>query len=124
MPHLRLEYSANVMEKETITDLFAKMHHMLSEQLPTKLLSCKSRSTEYQVFYLGDGETPSAFVHLELKASKGRSTETLNKVGEQLLAILHQHFSQTARSLQLEISLEIVELQDTYFSPWLLPSKA
>ena len=99
------------------------MHLMLPDKLPCKLISCKSRAFECKTFFLGDGKSPNAFVHLELKTVKGRTAETLNRVGEELLSMMRQHFAQTAKNLELEISLEIVELE-TYFSPWTKQSKS
>jgi 5-carboxymethyl-2-hydroxymuconate isomerase len=117
MPYVTLEYSENICEKNTIKDLFSEIHLMLVEQLPTKLLSCKSRAIEYQTYFLGDGNTPNAFVHVELRVMKGRTVETLNKVADHFMNMLRKHFTQSGQSFELEVSLEITELSDTYYSP-------
>lgn len=120
MPHVILEYSANILkqEKESIHHIFPVIHKMLTQYLPTQEGGCKSRSKQYDTFYLGDGNTNNAFVYLELKICKGRSLETQSMVGEKLLAMLQQQFANTAKALKLDITVQVTELSDVYFSPW------
>jgi 5-carboxymethyl-2-hydroxymuconate isomerase len=115
MPHLRLEHSPNLIEKDTIADLFPAIHALLTEQLPTKMRSCKSRAIECQHRHLGDGSVPGMFVHVELKLLKGRTSETLTLVGANLMDLLQQHFAKSAAASVLDISLEIIEIGDAYF---------
>lgn len=115
MPQLTLEFSSNIIEKIGIECLFASCHTLLANTLPAELASCKSRIIEATTFYIGDGNPNNAFVHMSLKVKAGRSKETLKKVGESLMEILKAHFKDSAQKLNLQITIEIMELQDTYF---------
>lgn len=115
MPHLVLEYSDNVLEKEDLTSLFAKCHVLLAKTLPTEISSCKSRAIVCNTFYLAEGHEKNAFVHVTLKIMSGRSRETLNNTGHLLLDLLKSYFSESIRKLHLQISLEIDALPEAYF---------
>ena len=115
MPHLVLEYSANISEKSNFKALFAKCHQLLVEQLPTELASCKSRAIQQSDFYLGDGNTHNAFVHLQIKVLPGRTTEKLHNIGNNILPLLKDHFAHSLQTLNLQISLEIQDLSANYF---------
>lgn len=115
MPQLRLEYSANVLEKNNMTQLFEACHKTLVEILPTDIKTCKSRAIECESFYVGDGNPKNAFVHVALKVLPGRDAEVLKKVGEVIMDILKNYFSQSLQAFNLQITLEVMELEKTYF---------
>lgn len=115
MPQLILEYSSNILEKDNLFDILKNLNCYLSEKLPTELVSCKSRSIEHRMFCVGDGNKRNAFVHINLKVMPGRNLEKLNNVGNGMMDILKQYFHQSAKQLNLQITLEIDELQTTYF---------
>ena len=116
MPHLILEHSANVLEKETFLTLFEKCHHLLAETLPTERKSCVSRAIEYDQYYVGEGRPNSAFIHVAVKVKAGRTAEVLKKTGEALLAAVKEHCLASSKQLLLKVSVEIVELGENYFS--------
>lgn len=115
MPHLTLEYSKNVCEHQKLDTLFEKCHALMVEILPTELASCKSKALEYKNYYIGDGNTKNAFVHLDLKLLTGRTEETLHALSQRLLQCLSEHFAESFKTLNLQISLEITELSKIYF---------
>ena len=115
MPQLILEYSSNIIETNNLIDLLKNINKFLSESLPTELSSCKSRAIEYAVYCIGDGSLHNAFVHVNLKVMSGRSLDKLTDVGNGTMNILKKYFHESARQLNLQITLEIDELQKTYF---------
>lgn len=114
MPHLTLELSSNIEEKN-ILSLFKYCHSILSKMLPTEIHSCKSRSIVYDTYYIGDGKPNNAFVHLTVKIMPGRSPSTLKELSESIMNLLKNHFNESLKKLNLQITLEIIELQKTYF---------
>ncbi len=115
MPQLILEHSSNIFEKDDLFDILNHLNSFLSEKLPTELASCKSRSVEYQTYCIGDGSQNNAFIHINLKVMPGRSLEKLNDVGKSMMDILKQYFCKSAKQLNLQITIEISELQKTYY---------
>jgi 5-carboxymethyl-2-hydroxymuconate isomerase len=110
MPQLRLEYSANIIEKNNMASLFQECHSILEKMLPADINACKSRAIECSNYYVGNGHPENAFVHLSLAVLPGRKTETLKNTGEMIHGILKSHFSQSFKKLNLQITLEVREL--------------
>lgn len=116
MPHLVLEYSSNLIEKKTLTVLFEKCHGLLAEKLPTERKSCVSRAVECQQYYIGEGQSDLAFIHVTLKVKAGRTFEVLKETAEALLTAIKMHCNESVNQFNLKVTVEIIELQKTYFS--------
>lgn len=115
MPQLILEYSSNITEDQNLDDLLKTINKFLSDALPTELSSCKSRAIKLNTFCIGNGNEKNAFIHINLKVLAGRTVEKLNAVGDGVMKILKEYFQQSIRQLNLQITLEIGELEKTYF---------
>lgn len=116
MPHLILEYSSNVKEKDDFHKLFSGLHQILVDIAKANLESCKSRAVEHNIFYIGDGSSNHAFVHLEIRLAEGRSFKVREEVGQKALEALERFFSQSLKNLDLQITVESTEfLRNLYF---------
>lgn len=115
MPQLILEFSSNILEKNNLTSLFQECHTLLEDILPTDINSCKSRAIEPRNYCIGNADPSNAFVRISLKILPGRSIDTLNNTGEKLMALFKNYFSLSLKQLKVQITLEIMELQKTYF---------
>ncbi len=120
MPHLKIEYSANL---DAETDIGA-----LCKSLAQTLLALKDKR-EQPIFpfngtrvlaypaphyAVADGADNRAFVYLNLRITSGRSQERLQAVGDALLEQTKAHFAQLLASRQLRITLHIDEGQPVY----------
>lgn len=115
MPQLMLEFSSNIKEKNNLQNLLRDCHSILETTLPTTLQSCKSRAVERDCYCVGDGKTENAFVHVTLKVMPGRSQEILQAVGESVINLLREYFRASLKELNLQITVEILELDRNYF---------
>lgn len=114
MPHLVLEFSDNILEKRDFSDLFQKCHVILSQTLPSDIEGCKSRAIEQKIYYIGNGSASHAFVHVSLKVMPGRSLDTLQQTGENLMKVFKNYFSESFKKFKLQLTLEITELEKIY----------
>lgn len=114
MPHLILSYSSNVIEKDDLHTLFERCHVFLADRLPTNIEGCKSRAQGFDLFRVGHGERRNAFVHVDLKIMPGRDDLVKGEVGEGVMEILLEHFVQSRKELNLQLTLDITELTN-YF---------
>jgi len=110
MPHIRLEHSANISEKDGMLPLLKKIHTVLVETLPADLATCKSRVFECPVFCVSDGAQQNAFVHLGIHILPGRTQETIEQTKVALINLLKSHFVQSSKDLHLSLSVEIALL--------------
>ncbi|CEK09510.1 5-carboxymethyl-2-hydroxymuconate Delta-isomerase [Legionella hackeliae] len=114
MPHLTLEYSSNIIEKDKLLSFFSECHAILATSLPANLASCKSRALCSDIFYIADGDSKHAFIHLDIKVMAGRSDETLQSTAHQLMELLNIYFEESMKKFQLQISIEISELGEFF----------
>ena len=114
MPHLILQQSKNVKNPESKV-FFAAAHKLLTEKLPTKLSSCKSRLLIADDFLVADGNQDLGFVHLEVAVLAGRTDELLSQVSRELHALLLEHLAADNSGLTLKISVEVRNLSQHYY---------
>lgn len=63
MPHLRLEYSANIKEKVDLKKLFSFCHDVLVNTVKADLFRCQSRAISFDDFHVGEGKATEAFIY-------------------------------------------------------------
>lgn len=116
MPHIKLEYSNNVVEQDHFEPLFNELHQILVKTCHAKLEACKSRAIRHTTFYIGDGNPKNGMVHLEISLLEGRSIEARIAAGSEILPVLERYFAKSQKELHLQITVEIKEMKmDLYF---------
>lgn len=115
MPHLTLEYTQDLEPATPFPALFHALHGVLSD-VGTPIGNCKSRAVPLAASYVGDGSTPQAFVHLELRILEGRPDEVKDEIGRRALATLCEAFPSRPGAGEIQITLELRDLRRaTYF---------
>jgi 5-carboxymethyl-2-hydroxymuconate isomerase len=78
--------------------------------------NCKSRVLKLRDYYIANGKDNQAFVHLEVKILQGRTEKWKSEIGQALLNILQENYSDIPGSPFLQISIEIVDMKrKSYF---------
>jgi 5-carboxymethyl-2-hydroxymuconate isomerase len=113
MPQIIFEVSDNVIEQDFYS-ILAEIHQVLTDTLPAKLDSCKSRVIRHKEFLIGDGSEKYAFIHLSIGVIKGRTKETLDLSANKITSILQDNFAESANKFTLKISVAISELPEVY----------
>ena len=118
MPHLTLEYTANLDEWASSSRVLLSLHRLL-DAAGIKLENCKSRWRMVEERLVGDGEWESAFVHLDIRFLEGRPPDVKQAIGEGAVELLHDHFTAAVEAnddLDLQITVEIQDIhRATYF---------
>jgi 5-carboxymethyl-2-hydroxymuconate isomerase len=107
MPHLILEYSANLAAPD-LPALFAGLHEALAT-LGIALDDCKSRAYCCDAYRVGTGAPERAFAHLTLALLDRRPLETQRMAGELALQRLQDAFAGTA--LDCDLTVEVREIR-------------
>jgi len=116
MPHLILEYTANLDHARPTRELLLSLHHMLNAVAGIRVENCKSRWRRVDNWVVGTGDGTSAFVHLDLRFLEGRSVEIQQAVGEGALEALRSHFLPGPPGVDLQVTVEVGEIRKaTYF---------
>lgn len=115
MPHIVLEYSANLKTKPT-QGLLVELHQLLPTIGPFDLQSIKSRLVEHAVFCVADGARDSAFVHLQLAILSGRDSKTKREVSQSIVKFLQAWFGNLLNEQPVSLSVEIRDLDADCYS--------
>ncbi|SDR25541.1 5-carboxymethyl-2-hydroxymuconate isomerase [Paraburkholderia fungorum] len=117
MPHLTLEYSANLADEKSIGQLCNTLAQCLAaqrdgEQRVYPLGGIRVRALRCDQYYIADGRPDAAFLHANLKIGAGRSGAVKKATGDALFALIKQHFAAEFEQHGLALSLEIGEFSE------------
>lgn len=110
MPHLRLEYTANVPQKVDFRALLAELQHTMSEVGNIPIGNFKGRAYRLDDYCMADGASGKSFVHLDVQLLEGRPVELKQKIGEALMGVLKARYA-AALAHGLELSVELRDIQ-------------
>lgn len=113
MPHLIYEYTDNLKAEGDIPGLLRKTNQVVLAQggvFPTG--GIRARAICLTDYCVADGSADDAFVHLTFKMGAGRTSEEKQKVGDELFAMLKDHFAALFARRGLALSMEIVEFSE------------
>jgi len=111
MPHLVLEYSANLPDPPDFDRVLEGLHRAITTAGPFDLANVKSRVVRRERFRVADGAPERAFVHLSVAVLAGREAETLRATGHALLAVLQEAFPRAHAGRHCDITVEIREMR-------------
>lgn len=117
MPHLTLEYSANLADAESISRLCNTLAQCLAEQRDNEQRvfppgGIRVRALRCEHYCIADGRADAAFLHANLKIAAGRSDATKKATGDALFALIKRHFANEFEQSGLALSLEINEFSE------------
>jgi 5-carboxymethyl-2-hydroxymuconate isomerase len=117
VPHLTLEYSANLAGEESIGQLCHALARGLdaqreNEQRVYPLGGIRVRALRCEQYCIADGRADAAFLHANLKIGAGRSEAAKKATGDALFALIKQHFATEFEQHGLALSLEINEFSE------------
>jgi 5-carboxymethyl-2-hydroxymuconate isomerase len=117
VPHLTLEYSANLANDESIAILCRLLAQCLDAQrengervYPTG--GIRVRALRCEQFCIADGRADAAFLHANLKIGAGRSECAKQSTGDALFDVIKQHLAEIFEKQGLALSLEINEFSE------------
>ena len=114
MPHIVIEYTANLGAQARIPELLKTVNQTMIAQdgvFPTG--GIRSRALRLDDYRMADGAADDAFVHVTLKIGSGRSEAVKKQVCDALFDALKAHFAELYEQRYLALSLEIVEFSET-----------
>lgn len=110
MPHLIIEYSANLESDIDVKDLVRVLHEgaVAIEALPTG--GIRTRAVRRDTFLVADGDSSNAFVNVILRIAKGRPLEVQKETGQRLFGVLTDYLQDVYDRRPLALSFEIQEI--------------
>ena len=109
MPHLVIEYSANVEDQIALDDLLDKLHAVALTTGVFPLGGLRVRAHRTDAYRIADKSPDNGFVHVTAMIGHGRPLDVQQRAGEQLFAVLTEHLEALYDKSPLAISLNIQE---------------
>jgi 5-carboxymethyl-2-hydroxymuconate isomerase len=113
MPHITVEYTANLRPDADIPGLLATIHSVMIAQgdvFPVGGL--RSRAIELADYRIADGAEDDAFVHVTVKIGAGRAETVRKRAFDALFEAIKAHFAELYARRYLALSMEIVEFSE------------
>lgn len=114
MPHIIIEYTANLRDEARIGVLLRRLNQTL--------IACdglfpvggiRSRAIMLEDYCIADGTHDDAFVHLSVKIGAGRAPEARRAAFDALFEAVKAHFAALYARRSLALSMECAELDES-----------
>jgi len=109
LPHLIIEYSANIEDQIGLDELLDKLHATALATGVFPLGGLRIRAHRTDRYRIADNDPQNGFVHMTALIGHGRALDVQQRAGEQLFATLTAHLDPLYRHSPLAISLNIQE---------------
>jgi 5-carboxymethyl-2-hydroxymuconate isomerase len=110
MPHLIIEYSANLDRSIRMKLLMEKLGDKAVETGVFPLGGIRIRAHRVEEYRVADGKAENAFIHIWARIGDGRDIETRKRAGQALFDVLCEHVARIFDERPLTIGLEMQEL--------------
>ena len=110
MPHVIVEYSANLAGAVEMKALLAALHDAAIKTGVFPAGGVRTRAERRDEYIVADGRPEAAFVHVMLRIGAGRDMPTKKRAADSVFAVLCNHLKPVQDKRPLAISLEVQEL--------------
>ena len=113
MPHLTVEYSANLKNQVDIFKLVETVHQAALRTGVFEIAAVRTRAAGRDIYVIADGHRDNAFVAISVRMAPGRSPETRRRVGQEVFYAVCGFLNKVYETTPLAISLEVQEIDNT-----------
>ena len=110
MPHLIVEYSANLEDDIDLGALLGALHAAAIKTGVFPLGGCRTRAARRDHYVIADDSPENAFVHVIARIGAGRGVETRRRAGDAIFETLTDQLSGVYDRRPIGISFEMVEI--------------
>jgi 5-carboxymethyl-2-hydroxymuconate isomerase len=124
MPHLRIEYTANLdpqVDMQGLCNVLCRTLTQFQDETGNSVFPLTgTRVLAYPAPYaaVADGAEDRAFLYLQLRIAPGRSPALLDTVGRALLAQLDRHLARVEGPRSIRATLQFDEGRPVYEGKW------
>ena len=115
MPHLHMEYTANLPELNADVALIRLNNALVASGEFSAEFDIKSRAVKLETFKVGTALGERAFVHVKLALLSGRSPQIKKQLSESLLAVV-QDLCEWPTGVEVQLAVEILDIDRESYS--------
>jgi 5-carboxymethyl-2-hydroxymuconate isomerase len=109
LPHLIVEYSANIEDQIALDALLDKLHTCALGTGVFPLGGVRIRAHRAERYRIADLSPENGFVHLTALIGHGRPLDVQQRAGEELFAVVTEHLAALFAKSPLALSLNVQE---------------
>lgn len=114
MPHLTIQYSANIEQQLSMPDYCARMHEVMLQSGVFPLAGIRVRAFRADHVCIADKLPENAYIDMVLRMGEGRSSEDRRGVGDTIIDTASEFCSALMAQPHFALSLEIIEIQKQF----------
>lgn len=107
MPHLVVEYSANLEPDLDARALLEALHQSADASGIFQPATIRSRTIRHETFIVGEGRPKDAFVHVSVRIRSGRDETTQWSLTNRLLAVSQEQLATAYLTHRIGLTVEI-----------------
>jgi 5-carboxymethyl-2-hydroxymuconate isomerase len=112
MPHIIVEYSANLEDSFEIGALIGDLHQAAIDSGAVEVAALRTRAERRDVFRIADGSPHNAFVHIVMRLRVGRSEDVRKSLADALLAATDKNLLHAFEMHRIAITVEMEEIDN------------
>jgi 5-carboxymethyl-2-hydroxymuconate isomerase len=112
VPHITVEYSANLQEAVSIAKLVEDVHRAVLATGTFKVGAVRTRAERRDIFVVADGDPQNAFINVIARIGRGRPPEKRRGLAEAIMAVLDQETATLTASRGLALSVYVEEIDE------------
>ncbi|EJM69148.1 5-carboxymethyl-2-hydroxymuconate isomerase [Pseudomonas sp. GM49] len=114
MPHLHMEYTANLTDLNADVALMRLNNTLVASGQFAAEFDIKSRAVKVETFKIGTALAERAFVHVKLALLSGRSAQIKKQLSESLLEVVRE-LCEWPSGIEVQLCVEILDIdRDSY----------
>ncbi len=113
MPHIVVEYSANLEPAIDVPELLRNVHDAVLDSGVFQIGAVRTRAERRDLWVIADGDPANSFVHVELRMAPGRDAATRKRVADAVLAALAAATRDVFARVGMGLSVEVREIDNT-----------
>jgi 5-carboxymethyl-2-hydroxymuconate isomerase len=112
VPHIIVEYSANLDDAIAIEALVRDVHQAVLATGTFKIGAVRTRAARRDVFVIADGDPQNAFINVIARVAQDRPLEKRRGLAEAILAVLDAQTAALRQTRGLALSVYVEEIDE------------
>ena len=113
MPHITVEYSANLEAHLSPRRLVDELHRAALDTGVFPIGGLRTRAERRDVYAIADRNPDHMFVAIRVRMGHGRDPETRRRVAEDLMGVLERETAEIFRSHGIGLTVDVEEIDPT-----------
>jgi 5-carboxymethyl-2-hydroxymuconate isomerase len=110
LPHIVIEYSANLENRIDLRELVRKSHEAALASGVFEMGALRTRCARRDVYRIADGHPDNSFVTVNVRVGHGRDEATRHRAGKMIFEAVCAHLAPVYAATPMGITLDVAEI--------------